>query len=411
LPVASRDAVDALARTRRLATGLLSAVVGAFALAHFMPDTAIWRLVRSMAEAGIIGGLADWFAVTALFRHPLGLPIPHTALLPKNQARAARNVGRFFDAHFLESAQLAARIRAAEPSRFIAEWLGQPSNARLAAREATALLAALLRSDPPLRAQARGRRWLRAQAAEAGSDEAIAGGVARLIKAGLRGGALDEVLALIAKTVDDNREAATQMVHERSRWWISAAVDREVAHLVVSGVLSVFGDLRDKDSQLRQDFEVALEGVIDALAAEGALARAVAHARRDMIRSGAFDSALIAVVEEVRGRAQARLTAKPDTFAEPMAELIRDFAARALADPAGRAMLDERLAEIAGKVVGEARLTIAAYVEDVIAGWEPEELNTRFEGEIGPDLQFIRINGTVLGALIGGVLFAFDVML
>jgi uncharacterized membrane-anchored protein YjiN (DUF445 family) len=401
----------ALRRHRMRATSLLLVAAVAFLTCSLVPEPGFWVLLaRAGAEAAMVGGLADWFAVTALFRHPLGLPIPHTALLPKNQARAARNVGRFFDTHFLEPAQLAARIRALGPSRFVAGWLARPANARLLAGEATRLLAALLRHDPPPRALARGRRWLRGQAAELGSDTAIAGGVADLVKAGMRAGVLDEVLGLVARTVEANRDTAAALVSDRSRWWIAASVDREVAQLVVSGVLSVLDDLRRTDSDLRRGFERAFEEMVDELAAKGALTRAVADARRHMIRSGAFDEALAALTEEVRIRTAARLAEDPDALAGPLAELIRGFAARALDDPETRAALDARIAGLAGQVIGEARPAIAAYVADVIAGWEPEELNARFEAEIGPDLQYIRINGAVLGALIGGLLYAFDAL-
>ena len=164
---------SALARNRRMATGVLIAMAAVFAVTHLVADPPAWlRLVRSMAEAGMIGGLADWFAVTALFRHPLGLPIPHTALLPKNQARAAVNVGRFFETHFLEPAQLEARVRALSPSRLLADWLSHPGHARLLAVELTRLLGTLLAttrrrapwhaagagSGPRLRSLARTRR-------------------------------------------------------------------------------------------------------------------------------------------------------------------------------------------------------------------------------------------------------------
>ena len=270
----------------------------------------------------MVGGLADWFAVTALFRHPLGVPIPHTALLPKNQARAARNVGRFFDTHFLEPAQLEARIRAIGLSRFIADWLARPENARMLAGEAVRVLAALLQHDPPPRALAVGRRWLRTQAAELGSDAAIAGSIADLVKAGMRGGMLDDVLALVAETVAANRDTAATLVHERSRWWIAASVDREVASLVVSGVLSVLDELRSRDSALREGFEAAFEALVDGLEAEGALARAVADARRHMVRSGAFDEALAALAGEVRSRTAARLAEAPEALTAPIAELV-----------------------------------------------------------------------------------------
>ena len=403
---------QALARTRRLATAVLAALAAVFLATHLVADAPAWvRLVRAMAEAGMVGGLADWFAVTALFRHPLGIPIPHTALLPRNQARAARNVGRFFDTHFLEPTQLEARILALGPSRFLAEWLSRPDNARLLARELSHLVRALVSHDPPPRALARGRKWLREQAAELGSDAVIADRIAELVKAGIRGGIVDEVLALIRRTVEENREDAVSLVKDRSRWWIAESIDREVAYLVVSGVLSVLDQLLAKGSRLRSGFDGAFDRMVETLAAEGALARAVTEARQHMIRSGAFDAALASLAEEIRTRTAARLAEDPDAFVDPIAELIRGFATGTLADPAAQATLDVRLAEIAARVIGEARPAIAAYVTDVIAGWEPEELTARFEAEIGPDLQFIRINGAILGALIGGLLFGLNALL
>lgn len=397
-----------LARNRRLATGVLVAMTAIFLGTHFIQEPAGWLLlVRAMAEAGMIGGLADWFAVVALFRHPLGIPVPHTALLPRNQARAARNVGRFFETHFLEPSQLEARIRAIEPSRHLVEWLRGPGNAEALARELTGLIGTLLRQEPSPRALASARAWLRKQAAEAGSNDAIAGGVASLVKSGARSGVTDAVIGIVRKAIDDNRSIAVDMVQENSRWWIASQVDRRVADLVVNAILSMLDDLR-RDSRLRREFEEAFDGMIDALETEGALTRAVADARSTLIRSGALDEAVSGLARDLRDRLRNRIASAPDALAMPLARLLRDTATQALATPEARATLDARLAELAGRVIGEARPQIAAYVTDVIAGWEPEELNARFEEEIGPDLQFIRINGAVLGSLIGGLLFAFE---
>jgi hypothetical protein len=207
-----------LVRTRRMATGVLAALAAVFLATHLVPDAPGWlRLVRAMAEAGMIGGLADWFAVEALFRHPLGIPIPHTALLPKNQARAAKNVGRFLSTHFLAPDQVEARLRAAEPARHLSGWLAQRDNARAVAAELTGMLAGMLHHEPSPRALARARQWLREQVADAGSDAAVAGGVADLVKAGMRGGVADAAPGLVRDAVDDNRERAVELVQDRSR--------------------------------------------------------------------------------------------------------------------------------------------------------------------------------------------------
>lgn len=359
----------------------------------------------------MIGGLADWFAVEALFRHPLGLPIPHTALLPRNQARAARNVGQFFQTHFLEPTSLRARLRDLRPGGYALDWLAEPENALMISREMTQLLQQLLQHDPSPRMLARSRRWLRAQAESDAHDPAIADALSRLVKEGMRSTALGEVLVLLRRAIDQNRDVAAELVQTQSRWWIASAVDRRLANTVVDGALSLLDELQKDDSDLRRDLEQAFNAMVDQLASDGTLSRAVGEGRDVLIRSGLLDNAALRLGQALRDRLRARLDDDPDAFAAPVADTIRDFSRRAADDPATRDALDDRIAELAAGFIGELRPAIADYVADVIAGWAPAELNERFEAEIGPDLQYIRINGAVLGALIGGVLFAMNAIL
>ena len=353
----------------------------------------------------MVGALADWFAVEALFRRPLGLPIPHTALLPANQARAAKNVGRFFEAHFLEPVQLEARIRAMAPSRHAAAWLADEANARTLARQLVQLLRGLIRHDPSPRALVRARAWLRGELMAAGADATLAQGVARLLKLAARSGALNEILALVRRKVEDNRDTATELVQDRSRWWIAATIDRRVAALAVDGVLSLLDELRTEGSDLRRGFERTFDDAVDSLEREGTLARSIGEGRRALARSGAFDRLALGFAASLRDRLAERIDADPDAVAAPIALLVRDVATRLRADPAGQEALDARIAGLAAQVVGDMRPLLGGYVADVIAGWKPEEMIERFEAELGPDLQFIRVNGAVLGALIGGLLF------
>lgn len=400
-----------LARNRRIATGVVLAMAAVYLATHLVAQpTGVILLIRAMAEAGMIGGLADWFAVTALFRHPLGIPIPHTALLPRNQARAAHNVGQFFESYFLASGQVEARVRSIEPSRHIARWLGRRENAQPVARQIADLLTVLLRDELPPRLRARGRAWLRRQTMLIGSDAAIAETVAKLAKAGMRGGVARDAIGLVRAAIDENRDIAVRLVQDNSRWWIAATVDRRVADLVVNAVLSMLDDLGRENGPLRRQFEGAFDELVDALGREGGLARAVTEAREYLVTSGALDEATAALVSETRERLAAKLSSDPDALAGPLAELIGGAATRLLSDPDNRAALDDRLATFAGVVVRGARPQIAAYVTDVIANWAPEQLNARFEEEIGPDLQFIRINGAVLGSFIGGTLHGFETL-
>ena len=406
----------ALARARRLATGVLLALVAIFVATHFVgpygaAGSHALALVRSMAEAGMVGGLADWFAVTALFRHPLGIPIPHTALLPRNQAKAARNVGRFFEAHFLEPGKLEERLRSIEISRHASAWLAHPGNALALARQLTAVLGGIVRAEPSPRVIARARAWLRAGIADPGADEAIAEAAARLIKAGTRSTLVDEVLGLVRRAVDENRASAVALVSDRSRWWIAKPVDRRVAGVAVDGVLVLLDELRTTDSALRRDFEAAVDNAIDTLATNGSLTRAVAEARAHLVRSGAIEGLALRLADTLRERLAARLDTDPDAIAKTLAAALADMARGLEADAEARAALDARLSATLARVVGDLRPALGGYVAGVIAAWKPDELITRFEAELGPDLQYIRINGALLGALIGGALYGLGLLL
>lgn len=402
---------DRLKQTRRMAGAVLAGMAVAFLGSYLLPASGPVLLIRSMAEAGMIGGLADWFAVTALFRHPLGIPIPHTALLPRNQRRAAINVGRFFETNFLQPDQIRTRILALHPSALLASWLERPENAQAIAAQISDLVAALLRHDPSPRLMVRLRQWLRAQALDFGADDAVARGVADAVKSGLHGQVPGKIIHRVAEAIDARRDIAASLVQDQSRWWIASTVDKRLANVIVDGVLALLQDLAKGDSRFSRDIARSIDDMVDTLLTEGTLTQAVAGARQYLLDSGKFDQAMAALLHQMRGRLSDQLRSDPDALTRPLADFLRDTARRGLSDPDARAALDARLSTLAGQIIGQAAPQIAAYVTDVIAGWPPEELNERFEQEIGPDLQFIRINGAVLGALIGGVLFAVEALL
>ena len=138
---------------------------------------------------------------------------------------------------------------------------------------------------------------------------------------------------------------------------------------------------------------------------------AVADARPQLVRSGTLDDLALKLAASLRDRLAERIETDPDALAEPLARLLVDLTARLRTDPEARTALDARIAATAARLVGDLRPVLGGYVADVIAGWEPDELIARFEAELGPDLQYIRVNGAVLGALIGGLLYGIGVAL
>lgn len=404
-------ATDALRRVRRLATGILALLALGYLGTHLLPDSTGVRLLRAMCEAGMIGGLADWFAVVALFRRPLGLPIPHTALLPRNQARAAQNVGQFFQTNFLRPDLIRARLLPLRPGTFVMRWLSTPDHAATIAAEVVRMLPVALAHAGSPRVLARLRGWLRGQLRRDRLDQPMADALARLAADMLNSNAVDAPIAMLRQTIDQNRDLATRLVQSQSRWWIAKAIDRKLANTVVDGVLALLDDLQKPDSALRHDLQASLLQMIDRMAQDGRLNRAVARARGAVSGGDMARDLFVQLTGFLRAETQRQLDADPGALTLPLAGLIRDFARRAAADPAMLAVLDTRLTDLATQVLDELRPAIGGYVADVIANWKADELVQRFETELGPDLQYIRINGAVLGALIGGVLFGLNAVL
>ena len=225
-----------LARMKRRATGLLllaSAVfVAAAALGHAYP----WLdPVRAMAEAAMVGGLADWFAVTALFRHPLGIPIPHTAIIAARKDQIGRSLGNFVQRHFLSRDVLAEKLAHAKVAEHLATWLSEPANAREVARHAASAVAGGVRvlKDEDVQALIDGvlrERIRKTQVAP------LAGKLLAMITEGGRHQELlDEAIALVARAVHDNQDAIRERIERESPWWIPGAVDNKIHEKIVTG--------------------------------------------------------------------------------------------------------------------------------------------------------------------------------
>lgn len=394
-------------RMRRVATGILLAILCVFLATFIVPQPVPEPVlfVRAMAEAGMVGGLADWFAVEALFRRPLGLPIPHTALLPNNQKRAANNIARFIDEHFLIPDRLIAQIRSFDPLRRLSEWLTEPENARAIGRELSWLVRLLVevqvRHGLPLRAQDLLGRAVR----DALEPEEFGDRIAALLQEALETDLLDDVLARVHEVVDQNRPAIGRLVQDRSRWWIASGVDRQFEKLLTDGILSVIEELSDRDSDLRKRFEASAHGLIERFRADGVIAKQVEQGLSGYEGSRAFRSAVTDMVPAVLEALDAKMQSDPEALSEVMSEALQGSAAHMARDDDLLARSEARLEQALRHLLEGIRPHVRDYVSRTIREWDSADLVQRLEAEVGRDLQFIRINGAVLGAFLGGGLF------
>ncbi len=395
-----------LTRMKWLATGLLFVA----ALVYIVSEHQGWFYVAAFSEAAMVGALADWFAVVALFRHPLNLKIPHTAIIPRNKERIARGLSEFIQQNFLSAEALVQRIAAFRPAHTLCQWLLKPGNADTLATYGTRFVAYALTAVDDERVKRFLQRTVNDQIGK--MDVAAAAGQVLdiLVENGRHHALLDAALAglddLLAKE-DTRRLIAAEVAKsapllKKISDWLGLELDERAALKIVEIAIARIGELRrDRDHELRGRFDQFVGQFIGRLKSDAAL-RAKVHGLRDeLLASPALASYIGGLWQEFRAWLSADLQRTPSVTHERMAAMVRAFGAQLEADREIRQWIDERILEAIPPLVGEHRAKIGRFIEDQINGWQEQRLVEELERHIGPDLQYIRINGTLVGGLAG----------
>jgi uncharacterized membrane-anchored protein YjiN (DUF445 family) len=409
----SIDRTDAWERTQRQALGryrlgagllLLGMAAVYTATLTLAPGSFWWGLAHNGAEAAMVGGLADWFAVTALFRHPLGIPIPHTAILPNNKDRIGEGLGAFVERHFLDPDTVAAKLRAVDVGSRLGRWMGDPGVAQAIAERMVAALPRLM--DTVSDADVRGffQRALRRQL-EAVNLPVVLGNVLALLRdADQHHALLDQSLTVARRYLEENRETIYEQVEARSKWWIPRTVDRRVATALVTGIGDFLGDLASRDHEVRRQFDEAVDRLIDNLRHRPATQEQVRVFAARVLESEATQAYLANlwrhIVAQIGGGG-----AQAEALRTATADGLRSIG-RTLAEDAGmRDRFNAWLDDAVRTGIVPWRREIGAFITEVVRGWDARTLTDRAELAVGRDLQFIRVNGTLVGGLVGCALY------
>lgn len=342
----------------RIANGLLLLMALVFLVAHALSirHHPGWGFVAAFAEAALVGGLADWFAVTALFRHPLGVPIPHTALIPSNKDRLADGVADFLQQNFLTRDVLAVDMASLDFAGMATEWLSEQARRRWLAQRIADLVSGQL-SVGPLIAD-----WLRLWVAQQKHHEWF-----------------DRAVLWAQQMLDQHHADIYQRVSEKSPRWMPRRINDEFYRRLMDGVTEMLDEMLAPDSAAREAFDAAVREQIAKLAA------------------GERDDAIRRQLEEA---------AQDGVLAQRIELELEALMTRLATDPALQASLNRWLQRQAVVLLVRRRTHIVGLVRRVILAWDAGTVAARIEGQVGRDLQFIRINGTLVGGLVGLALHA-----
>lgn len=394
---------------KRRATGMLVVATIIFVIAHLFEDRYSWvGFIRATAEASMVGGLADWFAVTALFRHPLGIPIPHTAIIPAKKDRVGRTIASFVQRNFLTREVIVGRLRTLRVGERLAAWISEPENARTIARKAAAALSA-------------GAQVLRDEDVQALIDHGVedrirntpiapvAGRLLSVVTEGNRHQELlDEAIILLARTLEQNHDLIRQRVERESPWWVPTAVDEKIYQKIVTSIERTLVEIRD-DSQhpLRERFDQALATFIDNLQHSPQTAARAEELKQEFLDTEAVRRFSASLWLDAKAALLRFAESTEETTKEggAMERALTAFGEAVLADPKLVERVDDFILDIAVFLVERYQQDIADLITHTVQSWDAEITARRLELALGRDLQFIRINGTLVGALAGLLIY------
>jgi uncharacterized membrane-anchored protein YjiN (DUF445 family) len=402
---------DRARRMRWTATGMLAAMAVIFIATHGLATTGhpAWGYVNAFAEAAMVGGLADWFAVTALFRHPLGLPIPHTAIIPENKDRIADTMAAFLRENFLTPAVVARRMSGMNIAKAAGEFLaasptrGESDHRSRITSGAAELLAEVLESLDPDRLGNQVRSGLAAQLAKLD----IAPLAGRMIESAMAGGRhqplIDGFVRWAGLTIEDNEETLRDIIHQRVagvlRW---AGIDKTISSSVLDGLYKLLAEvLVNPDHPLRGKIEEGLAKLGQDLQHDPETRAKVEEMKRDLIANPAVAVWWTGVWERIRQSLIRRARDPESQMGAEMRNMLAELGEALQKD----ARLQHQINRFARRtMVGVATRygdQIVRLVSETVKRWDARTITDRVEGAVGRDLQFIRINGTLVGGLVG----------
>src|ERR1700731_4508993 len=341
----------ALRRNRLIATALLAAMAALFISTTLPPQPGFWiLLVRATAEAALVGGLADWFAVPPPSRQPLGLPIPHTAILPRNKDRIGEGLAIFIERNFLSPDILRAKLRSIDPARLVADWLSMPANA---------------------------------------FHETL----------------LDRLLNFCGEFLEEREEQLYMAAEaQRRRWWIPKVINRQIARALIGGVKELPSKLREPGTPARRNLLREIERLAEQLRTSPVYRARVEEAKLRLLEDAEVKAWLGSVWGDIKRLLLADFASPQSRMDHALGAVIRSLGHHLGANTAMRKRVNRTMEAMALEIV-PWRAGLAQFLIEIVRQWDTSSFINRIELVVGSDLQYIRINGTLVGGLVGCLLY------
>ena len=398
-----------------VATGLLLVMAGVFIASRAFEPQYLWLgYVKSFAEAAMVGGLADWFAVTALFRHPLGLPIPHTAIIPRNKDRIGEALATFLKENFLVPSVVARRMRNIDVAGAVGQFLQSPSQEEQSRIRAGAsrLIADVFESldDERLGGIIKGAISSRLRSMDV--SPLLGHALASAINEDRHIPMLEAAIRWTARALDANEQLIREMVHKKANWVVKlAGLDTRLADAIIDGLKKLTVEMStDPAHPVRQKIEEALAQLANDLQTKPETRERVESIKEQLLDNRSVGLWLDTLWQKGR-EAIIKAARNPDAvLAGKLGDVLKSMGGTLEKDPRIRKAINQFARRAVAGMASGYGSSIVKLVSETVRGWDAQTVTNRLESAVGRDLQYIRINGTLVGGLVGLVLHLADTL-
>ena len=399
-----------LRRVKALATLVLAGTLMLFVTAKLLqPLHPAFGFVAAFAEAATIGGLADWYAVVALFKRPLGLPIPHTAIIQSNQHRIADKLGEFIEEHFLEEAPVEAKLRQIDFGSFIADWLRDRKRSTDLARFTLRLLPEAMTATETSGLMTFITRRISTQLQSIDLAPLAAGTLRAFVAEGRHQGLLDDFLRAVHESLTQRETMA--MVREKIRGELPTLLklyraDKYLVNKIVASATAFFEEVRgDPNHPFRGEFDRMTLSLVDRLGSDPAYANRIDGLKRDLLARPELSELAKNVWSNARSFIERSASGETHVLQQHLAGMFVKAGEALAADPELRAEINQGLVAVLRSFIADQKSGVSSFISDQVKAWDMGQLISLIEINIGRDLQYIRFNGSLIGGLAGLALY------
>jgi uncharacterized membrane-anchored protein YjiN (DUF445 family) len=405
-----------LRRVKTVATAVLAATLALFVAAKLLlPIHPAFGFVAAFAEAATIGGLADWYAVVALFRRPMGLPIPHTAIIQSNQQRIADKLGEFIEVHFLEPGPVEAKLRQIDFGSFIADWLRDRKRSTDLARFSLRLLPEAVSATETSGLQTFITRRIATQLQSIDLAPLAAGTLRAFVQEGRHQGLLDDILRIVHESLTQPQTMA--MVREKIRGELPTLLklyraDKYLVNKIVASATAFFEEVRsDSGHPFRGEFDRMVLSFIDRLGSDPSYAERIATLKRDLLARPELSDLIRNIWSNARSFIERSASGETQVLQQHLAGMFAKAGEALKADSELRAEINGGLVIVLRTFVADQKSGVSSFISDQVKAWDMGQLISLIEINIGRDLQYIRFNGSLIGGLAGLGLYTAEFLL